>query len=132
MLQEVECFVGGVCFLVEGLASLFSLLVFVDRCQVDMGMGGFELFHLAVKTVFLQLGAHLSEVFLVLGQVLVILDKISSEPAELLKSLATRQLTVHVSLKLTQTLARVAHCFDLINGLGLVTQRLHEVCHVHV
>ena len=128
----MEGLVGCVSFLVESLTGCLSFVVLIDDCKVDVWVCCLELRDFAVQSIFLKLCAHLTKDFLFLGEVLVLLDEIGGEAAELLKSLAAGKLVVHFALKLTQTLACFAHCFELIHSLGLVAESRHEILHVHV
>lgn len=75
VLQEVECFVGSVGFLVESFSCRFCPVVVIDRSQVNVRVLFFKLFHFPVKSVLLKLATQLAESLLVLGHVGVVFDE---------------------------------------------------------
>lgn len=101
MLKEMECLVGCIGLLVKSLAGCLCLIVLIDGSEVNIGISCLKFIDLAVKSVTLQLGAHLSKLLVTFCQVGMVLDERLGEAAELLQALPAWQLAVHFTLELS-------------------------------
>lgn len=127
----MEGFVRRIGLLVEGPPGGFSLFILVDSSEVDVRMGCLERLNLAVKSVLVKLVSQFTELLFSVREVLVVLDEGLGVAAELLQTLTTRELAVHVTFEVAKLLTGFPNLLDFINSPGTVASLGHEVLHVH-
>lgn len=115
----------------EGSASGLCLLVLIDCGQVNVGVGSFKLLHLAVKSILVKLGAKLTELLLSHVDILVVVKEGLGVAAELMETLPTGKLAIHIPFEVSQALTGLPDLLDFFDSLGTVARLCHKILHVH-